>query len=1141
MKRVFVLIVSALIVLTSMFQVPLSLKANGNGSSIPAFNPKLSVLEIVDKGTTSQLKPIIGTSSFNIKTVPMKLFVAQREELDGQYDLIAIMEGNYTSKPVSGKNHNTEDVMNDITNLKAKEIIDDFINKGQPVIIDRVTYDSGNKLKANFKSYLNSKYVIDYNSNGNNKEQELVSHLKNFYNSANYKVRPRFTLSEQPSGSGIYKSGETLSFKMNVQVPSNPGSKRLKAQLYIDSDFNDRYDTEEIVAENSVTSTTATISYKLPKSYSGVRNWKLELVDESNNLKDYKKGMVKFTGEVVEIKVLQVTSNANSSSSLKKDSNMNQSFLQKSGEYKINIDVTDMGTFNSSIRTLQKDKKKYSHESINGLYDMVIFGFADSYNNLAHLGDNAVDSLEKFISSKQSIMFTHDTIFQTNNNWVDNFMDDTGQIAPQTDLGLGAPNTSYQTNKINDGLMTAYPFPLDSNVEIATTHNQYYTLNLEDPEVISWYNIIGSNRDVNDSWNHYYTYSKGNITYSGTGHTSSGFPREEQELFVNTMYRAFLGSNHAPVISVLSPEEGQTIPSNQNIELSYTMEDFDLRDKKLSTKVFLNDREVLNRTGIVNGETVVASIPHNMPEGGPTTIRIEATDEKGAVTVKEINVNIIKLNVILDVSREVKAVNPVKTNDNLTVTYTITPREVPVASVKYNGSNQITASSLNFTEKFPAGINVIGGAGSLQDGMTLNKRMENIVYKKVGNVYKADPVSFSISLKPTEKKQYVLNDSLLRYKDETAMDKTASFNPVTIVADVPLTAIEFPEKYILYKNSSKNFMLDLALQPQNAGIKEIVWSEESGGHVLSLNTATGSAAVLDAGSTKVKVRVTDVFGKVIEKEALVVVQIPVIDFTVSDLELFVGETKKLQIKVNPEEALSSLKIINGTNAIATVNEAEFTVTGEKAGTTVLTISGTDKDGNPIVKSINVTVKDKLTERIEVTPGNLNLDKHDIFDDFEVKFDPENAVNKDLEWTSNNPNIVRVLEDGKIEAVGTGRTEIIVSTSNGKTDSVTVTVGQPLVSIAVDPETAIIEKGETDTIAGYLKINPADATNIESIRYESSDDYYAEIDRDGTIYGNRIGTADITINVTDDAGKDYEAILKVKVVEPGFGGDGDSKY
>ncbi|MDY3828826.1 MAG: hypothetical protein SOZ71_08625, partial [Clostridium sp.] len=48
-----------------------------------------------------------------------------------------------------------------------------------------------------------------------------------------------------------------------------------------------------------------------------------------------------------------------------------------------------------------------------------------------------------------------------------------------------------------------------------------------------------------DSRNFYYTYSKGNITYSGTGH-SNGYPPSEMKLFINTIIKADRGANFAP-------------------------------------------------------------------------------------------------------------------------------------------------------------------------------------------------------------------------------------------------------------------------------------------------------------------------------------------------------------------------------------------------------------------------------------------------------------------------------------------------------------------------------------------------------------------------------------------------------------------
>ena len=74
--------------------------------------------------------------------------------------------------------------------------------------------------------------------------------------------------------------------------------------------------------------------------------------------------------------------------------------------------------------------------------------------------------------------------------------------------------------KINVGCQNGY------NIDVAKTHSQYYQLDLEQDDIVVWY-CIGQSGDSdwchgikNDVRNNYYIYNKGNITYSGAGHSS---------------------------------------------------------------------------------------------------------------------------------------------------------------------------------------------------------------------------------------------------------------------------------------------------------------------------------------------------------------------------------------------------------------------------------------------------------------------------------------------------------------------------------------------------------------------------------------------------------------------------------------------
>ena len=108
----------------------------------------------------------------------------------------------------------------------------------------------------------------------------------------------------------------------------------------------------------------------MPRGYSGIRNWKLEVVDMGTNLKDYQKGTINFKDQKVEVNVLQIMGNTMMVVVLKNSINMNQTYLNRNDEYEINIDVTDMAEF-------IKSDGEYSHTKINGKYDMLIFGFDD--------------------------------------------------------------------------------------------------------------------------------------------------------------------------------------------------------------------------------------------------------------------------------------------------------------------------------------------------------------------------------------------------------------------------------------------------------------------------------------------------------------------------------------------------------------------------------------------------------------------------------------------------------------------------------------------------------------------------------------------------------------------------------------------
>jgi hypothetical protein len=140
-------------------------------------------------------------------------------------------------------------------------------------------------------------------------------------------------------------------------------------------------------------------------------------------------------------------------------------------------------------------------------------------------------------------------------------------------------NLSFmETNKIsvaNRGQITQYPFTIGDSISVSTTHTQYYQLDLEQEGIVVWYNLSDSKSKLNggtnngfyssrenDSRNNYYIYNKGNITYTGLGHTVN-LTDDEIKLFINTMIGSYRAGTAKPKI-IITNEDVYTVDTNQN-------------------------------------------------------------------------------------------------------------------------------------------------------------------------------------------------------------------------------------------------------------------------------------------------------------------------------------------------------------------------------------------------------------------------------------------------------------------------------------------------------------------------------------------------------------------------------------------------
>lgn len=131
-------------------------------------------------------------------------------------------------------------------------------------------------------------------------------------------------------------------------------------------------------------------------------------------------------------------------------------------------------------------------------------------------------------------------------------------------------NHQYMVDQLNEGQLTEYPYHISKSFKVSNTHAQYYQLDMEtdadkdgSTDVTVWYALSYDSAQSSrtslknsvyattpgDGANQYYIYNKGNVTYTGAGH-STIIVEEEIKLFVNTLLSAYSAVDQAPEVKL---------------------------------------------------------------------------------------------------------------------------------------------------------------------------------------------------------------------------------------------------------------------------------------------------------------------------------------------------------------------------------------------------------------------------------------------------------------------------------------------------------------------------------------------------------------------------------------------------------------
>lgn len=272
-------------------------------------------------------------------------------------------------------------------------------------------------------------------------------------------------------------------------------------------------------------------------------------------------------------------------------------------------------------------------------------------------------------------------------------------------------------------------------------------------------------------------------------------------------------------------------------------------------------------------------------------------------------------------------------------------------------------------------------------------------------------------------------------------------------ATVPVTGVEITEKNVtLDKGNTANIVATVT--PENASNKNVTWSssDENIAKVvngaltgISEGTATITVTTEDGGKTDTcTVTVT-------ENEPEEVINVTGVELVFENFEgefgvkwneeeqylrLGINSTLIYNAKVTPENATNkNITWSSSDENIAKVSNG--VITGVAEGTATITV--TTEDGN---KTASITVKVEPTIPVESVTLNKEELEMQVGDETNlvVSFNPSNASNKNVRWTSSDEKVATISETGIIKAVAEGKTTITVTSEDGnKTATCELTV------------------------------------------------------------------------------------------------------
>ena len=355
----------------------------------------------------------------------------------------------------------------------------------------------------------------------------------------------------------------------------------------------------------------------------------------------------------------------------------------------------------------------------------------------------------------------------------------------------------------------------------------------------------------------------------------------------------------------------------------------------------------------------------------------------------------------------------------------------------------------------------------------------------------------------------------------TAKDSSGKKATCTVTVTQPVKGVTVsPSSVVIQKDNVQK--LTASVVPENATNKKLIY--KSSNETVAVVSNDGIITARSEGWATITVCSEEnqaIYGTCTVKVGLPV-YVTKITLDTTNVTMWAGATRQLGVSIEPANADIKTVTYGSSNPDVATVSSNGLITAKKKGTATITVTATDGSGKSA--SCAVIVKQPVTG-IQITPNGFTLVKGDV-KDLKANVSPADADNPDVIWTSSNTNIAAVSSKGQVTAVNEGSCVITATCKDNASISAscTIVVGTPVTSVALAPNRASMNTGETILITA--SVLPTNASNKGIIWSWKSEDGASIILTNGAVKAMKAGTVTVTAKAADNSGKEAYCTITI---------------